>query len=235
MHQSSGGQDRSTQPNRLRHSLSVTAWTYSYIVFLYGTWVLAWLLERALEHRVGWMTTSGGQSAYWLVMKLLLWIVPALILIWLSGRRLNEVMGLRRVRSALLWGTVVGLCLGAVVWIQRSAVHQPLFQPVLNWSFLSGVCVAPITEEITFRGAILGNLMRRHRFAVANTITAFLFLGSHIPGWYFQGRLPSMLTRPVGGGLSILFLGWVFGLVAHKSKSVAGSTWSHFLNNLFNA
>jgi membrane protease YdiL (CAAX protease family) len=220
--------------NQLRRPSTIVAWTYAYVVFLYGTWVLAWVLERALERRAGWMTTSGGQFGYWFVMKLLLWIMPALILIRLSGRPLGEVLGLRRLRSALMWGTGFGLCLGAVVWIQRSAVHQPLFHPVLNWPFLSGVCVAPIIEEITFRGAILGNLMQRHRFATANTVTAFLFLSSHVPGWYFQGRLFSMLTRPLGGGLSILFLGWVFGLVAHKSKSVAGSTWTHFMNNLFN-
>ncbi|MBZ5553886.1 MAG: CPBP family intramembrane metalloprotease [Acidobacteriia bacterium] len=223
------------QPDRLRHSPAVIAWTYLYVVFLYVAWVLAWLLERALERRSGWITTSGGQFGYWFVMKLLLWIFPALILIRLSGRPLGEVVGLRRLQSALLWGTGVGLCLGAVVWIQRSVTHQPLFHPVLNWPFLSGVCVAPIIEEITFRGAILGNLMRRHRFAIANSVTAFLFLGSHLPGWYFQGRLLHMLTRPVGGGLGILFLGWVFGFVAHKSKSVAGSTWTHFLNNFFNA
>jgi membrane protease YdiL (CAAX protease family) len=232
---SSNDQDRLTQSGRLRHPLTVTAWTYLYVVFLYGTWVLAWLLERALERHAGWMTTGGGRSAYWLVMKLLLWIVPAIILIRLSGRALSEVLGLQRLRSALMWGTGVGLCLGALVWIQRLVLHQPFFHPVLNWPFLSGVVVAPITEEITFRGAILGNLMQRHRFAIANTVTAFLFLGSHLPGWYFQGRSLSMLTQPLGGGLSILFLGWVFGLVAYKSKSVAGSTWTHLLNNFFNA
>lgn len=129
MYQSSDDQGRSTQPNRLRHSPAITVWTYSYVLFLYVTWVLAWLLERILERHAGWMTTSGGQSAYWLVMKLLLWIAPALILIRLSGRRLSEVLGLRRLRLALMWGTGVGLCLGAIVWIQRSAAHQPLFHP----------------------------------------------------------------------------------------------------------
>ena len=42
------------------------------------------------------------------------------------------------------------------------------------------------------------------------------------------------LTSPVSGVLAIFLLGFVFGYVAHKGKSVAASTLSHMLNNLFN-
>jgi len=78
-------------------------------------------------------------------------------------------------------------------------------------------------------------LLRRYRFATANTLTAVFFLGIHLPGWYFQGRLRAMLAQPVGGALSIFLIGWVLGLVAHRSKSVAASTLAHILNNLFSA
>jgi membrane protease YdiL (CAAX protease family) len=44
-----------------------------------------------------------------------------------------------------------------------------------------------------------------------------------------------MLTHPMGGALSIFAIGWALGLVASKRKSVAGSTLTHVLNNLFNA
>jgi membrane protease YdiL (CAAX protease family) len=70
---------------------------------------------------------------------------------------------------------------------------------------------------------------------VANSLTALFFLGIHLPGWCFQGRLWDMLAHPIGGALSILGIGWALGLVAYKSKSVAGSTLAHVLNNLFNA
>jgi membrane protease YdiL (CAAX protease family) len=95
------------------------------------------------------------------------------------------------------------------------------------------VIVAPIVEEFTFRGAILQTLLSRYRFIVANTVTAVFFLGIHLPGWRFQGRLSDMLAQPIGGALSILFIGWILGLVAYKSKSVAVSTLTHVLNNLF--
>lgn len=84
-----------------------------------------------------------------------------------------------------------------------------------------------------FRGAVLANLLQQYRFVVANTLTALLFLGLHLPGWRFQGRLLTNLTAPVGGALAIFSLGWVFGLVMYKGKSVLGSMLAHSLNNLF--
>jgi hypothetical protein len=45
-----------------------------------------------------------------------------------------------------------------------------------------------------------------------------LFLGMHLPGWYFQDRLWQNLASPVGGALPILVLGLVFGLVGEKCR-----------------
>jgi uncharacterized protein len=202
---------------------------------LYVAWIGAWLVERSLESHVGWMNTSGGQSAYWLIMKVLLWILPAVVVIRLSGRWLTDVMGFERVRSIIIWGGGVGLILGAITLLTKTLGHQPLFISQLGWPLFSGVLVSPIVEEITFRGAILGALEKRFRFGIANAITGLLFLGVHLPGWFFQGRLLLNLKTPTGGALSILLLGLVFGYVAHRSKSVAASTFTHILNNLFNA
>lgn len=181
------------------------------------------------------MATGGAQFAYWTTMKLLLWVLPAAVLLHSSGHRLRDVLGLGRTRSILVWGGGVGLLFAAGALIANAVTHQPLFAPHLGWPFLGGVIVAPIVEEFTFRGAILRTLHTRYRFLVANTLTALLFVSIHLPGWYFQGRLSVMLARPVGGALSILFIGWVLGVVAYKSKSVAASTLTHLLNNLFSA
>ena len=181
------------------------------------------------------MTGSGERFAWWLAMKLLLWIGPALVLIRLSGQTLAGVMGLRRVRALILWGGGVGLVLGLAAATVRLAGQQPLFASPLGWPLVSGVVVSPIIEEITFRGAILTALKTRFQFWLANLITGIFFLGIHLPGWYFQGRLWANLTDPVGGALAVLWLGLVFGFVAHKSRSVAAATLCHVLNNLFNA
>jgi len=215
-----------------RHALRGTL---CFALLLYVSWVGAWVLEQELEHRSVWMTTSGGRFAYWTAMKLLLWVLPAVILLRRAGPRLCEVMGLRRVRSIVLWGGGIGLVFAASALITRAIGHRPLFASRVGWPFVGGVIVAPIVEEIAFRGAILQGLLTRYRFMAANTLTAILFMGIHLPGWHFQGRLWDMLADPVGGALSILIIGWIFGLVAYRGRSVAASTLTHVLNNLFSA
>jgi membrane protease YdiL (CAAX protease family) len=209
--------------------------TLCFVCFLYLAWIGAWMLERTLEQSVASMGTDGGRFAYWTVMKLLLWVAPAVALIRISGRRLRDIMGFDRLRSILVWGGGIGLVFIASALITRAVGHQPLFCPRVSWPFVGGVIVAPIVEEFTFRGAILQTLLTRYRFVAANSLTAIFFVGVHLPGWYFQGRLPTMLAQPIGGALSIFIIGWALGFVAYKSKSVAASTLTHILNNLFNA
>jgi len=219
-------------PDTSRHAVGRTL---CFVGFLYLTWITAWMLERTLEQRVAAMGTDGGRFAYWTVMKLLLWVLPAGVLLRTSGRRLRDTMGLQRVRSILRWGGGIGLIFVASALITKAIGHQPLFSPHWGWPFVGGVIVAPVVEEFTFRGAVLPTLLTRYRFMAANTLTAIFFLGIHVPGWCFQDRLSAMLTQPIGGALSILVIGWVLGFVAYRSKSVAASTLTHVLNNLFSA
>jgi membrane protease YdiL (CAAX protease family) len=44
--------------------------------------------------------------------------------------------------------------------------------------------------------------------------------------------LLSMLKAPVGGAFSVFLLGWLFGYIAYKSKSVTAGILTHMLNNL---
>lgn len=216
-------------------SSRIVFWTFGFVVALYGAWIGAWILEEALVHQHSWLTTDAGQFAYWTFMKLALWVAPALTLIRLSGQRIRDVIAFGRWRSALLWGGGVGLLLGASALLPVLLRHQPLVIAPLSWVLVNVVIVAPIVEEIAFRGAVLGGLSKRYRFTVANTLTALFFLGAHLPGWYFQGQLWSLLVTPVGGAFSIFVIGWLLGFVKYRSQSLLGSTLAHMLNNLFNA
>ncbi len=216
-------------------STSIVKITMIYIFVLYIAWIGAWLLERWLSQQFNLLQSIMAQSIYWLLMKLLLWILPSILLIHLSGRKLSDVIGFKRMAFALQWGVGVGLFLGVITIITRVFAHKMLFTFDLSWTFLSGVIVSPIVEEITFRGALMGVLQKRFRFAVANLFSGLMFVGAHLPGWYFQGTLLTNLLSPVGGALSIFLLGLVFGYVAHRSQSVAGSVIAHMLNNFFNS
>ena len=219
----------------MQHSPSqIVRAAFVFLLFLFLAWIGAWVLEQALEPSVAFISTSQGQFLYWLGMKLLLWVLPALRLLRYSGRRLSEVMGRKRLRAAVFWGGGVGVVLGAIALGSKVLGHQPLLSSSEALTVVSAVVVAPIVEEVAFRGAVLGVLMPRYRFWAANLVTAVLFLGIHLPGWYFQGVLMDDFRSPLGGALSIFVLGLVFGYVAYRSKSVSGSIIAHALNNFFN-
>ena len=204
-----------------------------FLVFLFVFWIGAWLLEQWLVSSYGFLSTSSSQFFYWLVMKLVLWVVPALLVIRWMGRRISEVMGVGRLRSILVWGGGVGLILAVLDIGSHMVFHQSwnLFGDV--WVVVSVVVVSPVVEELVFRGVVLGGLMSRYSFWVANVVTAVLFVGIHLPGWFFQGVLVQNLVSPLGGAVSIFVLGVVFGYVAFRSRAVTGSILSHALNNLF--
>jgi membrane protease YdiL (CAAX protease family) len=207
----------------------------AYVGALHLCWIAAWLLEQWLEVHTSVLATSGERFAYWQAMKILLWLLPSVVLIRLSGRTIREVFAFDRVRAILLWGAGVGLLLGLTAWITKTTQGQPFLHLTLGWPLLGGIVLAPIIEEFTFRGAILGALEPKAGFHYANILTALFFAGIHFPGWYFQGRLLTNLVNPVGGAISIFLLGLLFGYVVHKSKSVAAGCVTHILNNLFSA
>lgn len=208
-------------------------WTATLVVVIYVAWIGAWMLKGLLDRHTTWAATQAGGFAYWTAMKALLWIVPAAVLIRLSGRSLRDVLGLSRWRRAVLWGGGAGLLLALLSVTAKIIQHKPFLSTSLSWPFFSAIVIAPVFEESLFRGAVLGALVPRYRFAVANLLAAVLFLGIHLPGWWFQGRLWQNLLSPVSGALAILILGLVFGLVAHRSRSLPASILAHSLNNLF--
>jgi uncharacterized protein len=211
----------------------IAVWTTALVIAIYVAWIGAWMLKQSLEQHTAWAATEPGGFVYWTAMKVLLWILPAGLLVRLSGRNLRDVLGLSRWRHAVLWGGGAGLLLALISMATKAVQHRPLLSVSLGWPFFSVVVIAPVFEEFLFRGAVLGALVQRYRFAVANLFTAVLFLGIHLPGWWFQGRLWQSLLSPVSGALAILLLGLVFGFVVHKSRSLLASILAHSLNNLF--
>jgi membrane protease YdiL (CAAX protease family) len=211
----------------------IAVWTTALVIAIYVAWIGAWMLKQSLDQHTAWAATEPGGFVYWTAMKVLLWIVPAVLLIRLSGRSFGDVLGLSQWRHAVLWGGGTALLLGLISLTTKAIQHKPLLSVSVGWPLFSAIVIAPVFEEFLFRGAVLGALTQRYRFATANVLTAVSFLAIHLPGWYFQGRLWQNLTSPSGGAAAILLLGLVFGLVAHKSRSLLASILAHGLNNLF--
>lgn len=224
-------QDASS-PLPARPKSNVVAVTLGFVAALYVAWTGAWLLLPLLEGGLGWPATSTERTLYWTIMKAVLWIVPSILVSRHTGISVGKAMRGDGVRSALIWGVGAGLLIGAEAIIRKWLGNQP-YSLTLDWTFVNVVLTAPFVEEFVFRGAVLGGLMQRYRFAVANVIASLLFVGAHVPGWYFSGVLTERLLQPIGGALSIFVLGLIFGFVVLKSRSVAGGMIAHGINNFF--
>jgi membrane protease YdiL (CAAX protease family) len=226
--QGTAGELTDTAVSQTRRASVVSAALY--VAWLLAAWVIAWIAFDESRDQVAWLTTDAGAFAYWSVLKLVVWAIPALWLIKASGRTIAEMLGAGRLAATLAWGLGAGLIFSAINIALKGGPTAPDF----SWALINAVLVAPAVEETAFRGAVLGALTTRLSFPVANTVTAALFVLSHMPGWWFQGRLMDMLTRPIGGALSIFILGWLFGWIAYKARSTGAAMIAHALNNFSN-
>lgn len=222
-----------SSPNPSPHEKRVALLAVLYAFALFVLWGAAWLLSLWLEQNGILPGQPFDRFLYWLVMRILFWVLPSLALIRYSGRSVREVLGFDKIRGILLWGGITGLVWGGKAFFYRLIVHQAVHAVVWDWSFVTAVVYAPFVEELAYRGAIMGSLQTRMSFPLANLLNGLLFLLIHLPGWYFQGVFSQTAGVYASMGLGVLLLGWIFGFVAHKSQSVAASTLTHMLNNLF--
>lgn len=203
-------------------------------IWLFFTWIAAWEVELFIEKSGYGLDTSSQRFLYWLCMKLLLWILPSMILLRKAHLILWGMDGSWQIKRVGVWGIVPGTLLGISAIMSRLFSGNNIFATPLGWTFLGGVVIAPVFEEITFRGAIMKMLNQRYGFWMSNLITSFFFLMIHLPGWYYQGCLYHNLTDPFGGALSIMVMGLIFGYVVKRSGSVVSGIICHSINNLCN-
>ena len=103
-------------------------------------------------------------------------------------------------------------------WLQQVFNDLRASKDRLLPSLFLVVVVAPVTEELLFRGIILRGLLSRYRPSVAVTLTAFLFAVLHMNPWQ---------------SFSALFLGVLLGWFYLRSGSVAPCVLAHaFFNGM---
>ncbi len=212
--------------------LHIVRWTYATFAMLLAAWIAAWLVKVQLDATSNWSTGEAASFVYWTSAKLVIWLLPALWLIRLSGRTIPSLFRGSSARRWLFWGGGIGLAVALTDVIPNVLAGRPAVPTHLSYGLINAVLIAPVFEEFLMRGAVLGNLQQRYSFWRANVITSGLFLLLHLPGWFFLGNLAENLTRPLGGAASIFFISLLFGYAVHRSGSLMGGILAHFLNNL---
>jgi uncharacterized protein len=200
----------------------------AYYIFLILAWVSAWLFYEQVNLEA---QPSFIRLVYWTIAKLIIWILPIVVMIkfWLR-QSLVEYLSLPGWKKGVKAGAVIGLLFIGLSFL-LDLFMRSFVLPTITFGFFSAVFLAPVLEEIVFRGYVLGSLEKSgYGFWRANFVAALTFLGLHLPGWYFMGS--SNLTQPI-----LLFSILLIGLIAGYAKRRSGSTWGgivfHFINNLY--
>jgi len=92
------------------------------------------------------------------------------------------------------------------------------YESVPSARVISAVVLAPVTEEMVFRGLILGSLTRRYSALKSVGLSSLIFAVAHLNPYQF---IPAV----VAGSL----MGWV----RIRSQSLLPGMWTHAVNNAF--
>jgi membrane protease YdiL (CAAX protease family) len=205
-----------------------------YPALLLAAWIVAWLIDLALKNTSAW--GEGADTAYWIAMKIALWVIPVILLLRRKQIPMSGFVSLVTPARGIGIGVLAGLGVLAFSFAMDAVLGSASFNiPVLDAALVNGLLVAPLVEEFTMRGFYLTSLERAGLpFGTANVRAGMVFVAMHVPGWYFQGRLRS----PLSVIQTAVFL-WLLALLLGWFKKTSGSLYApmvvHILNNVYAA
>jgi membrane protease YdiL (CAAX protease family) len=195
-------------------------------------WTAAWIVHEALFVPRGWCMGSWSAGLYWTAAKLAVWIGPAIWLLRRAGEDVGAATGLGTARG-LPQGLLIALAwLGVQALWSRSGGAWPPSQSVGGYGAANAYVIAPLFEELVFRGFALRRLRARGASlgpaALATSITFGLL---HVPGWLFMKGASAttvLLIAPV------VLIGVVLAAVSWRLPSLWACIAVHLANNAWN-
>jgi membrane protease YdiL (CAAX protease family) len=213
----------------------------SFWLFLFGfylLWTVAWLLRVGPAERFFGLSLRdlNNDSLYWFVMKCLVWILPMTVYLRrVYGVGLWEYLGLSRwVKRGWIGGLCFSLVMLSLYLAYDLLTHASLSSPqrFTAGPFLGAVLVAPVMEEVFFRGFIIRQLQSWWKsFLWVDLAAAVAFALVHWVGWYSQGRLSFPGSLPFT--FHLVVLGFILGYLNRFSGSLWTSLILHAVNNLY--
>ena len=212
--------------------LAIVAQVVVYVAGLSVVAIVATLRGQSL------VTVMEAATRVWFVLPVqIVWWAMVLWIIYKVVRARDP----RPFRDAICWfrpalplgtylsgGALLAFSVAGLAWLlpkpQKHMPMEELFRDPLSASLLAvfGVLVAPIIEELLFRGFLYAVVARVNGVLAAVLTTAALFSLVHAPqyGWAWQNLL------------ILAYVGIVFGAIRARSGSVVPSTLVHAAYNL---
>lgn len=91
------------------------------------------------------------------------------------------------------------------------------------------ITVAPIAEEILFRGFLLQKFQTFLGNWKANLVTSSLFVAIHFPNWIYTGKASSEILAL---SVSVFALSILLGYLLLRTETLLPSIFVHMLNNI---
>jgi len=209
-----------------------------YILIFFALWTVRATLLYPIDEAIQAQSPAWRQ-VYADTVRIVMWIAP--VFVYLAV--VDKVAPLQFLylktpidRRGLLIGSAIAvlyLACGFALTYFLTGNGQPkqISIDVTSWQWyniLLGVPIAPLAEEILFRGFVLRKLQGLARFWPANLATAGLFMAIHWPYWLYS---QSWNTGLIPASLSVFGFGLLLGYLVRKTNSLWPSIVTHMLNN----
>ena len=206
-----------------------------FIVFIL-VFFLIWVLRATVFYSIDLRFESPiDRRIYSEAIKILVWTIPVFLFLIvvdntnpLSALKLNTKPRLVEV----IFPSAALICYFVVTLVFEYFAHGRSLDlgpgAVGLLGSLGSVSISPISEEILFRGFILGKLSETTSFAKANVITSTLFIAIHLPNWLWVNGFQSWIPVKSGG---IFILSLLLGWLVKKTDSLYPAIAGHIVNN----
>ncbi|MCB2354890.1 CPBP family intramembrane glutamic endopeptidase [Clostridium estertheticum] len=171
--------------------------TLPYVIFVFGVLVKYYVIIVLLK----WLSNRANQEKHKPHLNWKNFAYATLMII--SFRLIFD-------NSLIFW--VSGISTPSFI---NEAVDELAVSPIIL--IISVIIVAPIYEEIIFRGILLKGMSKKTNSAVAIVVSALLFAVVHM-------NIPQ--------GINAFLLGLVLGFIYLNKKSIYLSIFAHFINNV---
>lgn len=163
-----------------------------------------------------------------IIFKIAIWILPVFtILVYrkeniLNYLKLNKPITEVKLTFSISLFFIIYLFIGRII-VSHGIVFN-LFFNLHRW--IMGVFLAPVVEEILFRGFFLQNLSTGLKFKTANFINSLMFLLIHVPGWIVLHKLSFEI------GFFVFVFSIIQGYVFKKTESLWSCILIHAITNI---
>lgn len=202
---------------------------------------VAWTIRATLLFPIDQTFSSPALGQIYAdMLRILIWVIPVIVYIASIDKkspveylRLNTFGNKRAVFQSSIVVLFYFVIILFVDFVKAGFSSHLIFAPsLLSNSWLKTILVisvAPIAEEIMFRGFLLQKIQAFWENWKANLVTSTLFAAIHFPNWIYTGKAPfEILTLSVG----IFTLSILLGYLMQKTETILPSIVVHMVNNI---